>query len=160
MITIRKAVISDLKTLTNIWFIGHCREYKYECKTLEMFPAPLTEIIKQMAWALTEPNLYVWLAEYNGKPAGYMIFSITDNQPTFRYKKVCIINEAVIDPKYRKLGVWTALLNNTRKFAAELGIKEIMFYTANINKDAIKAWSKNPDIKPVVTGFAISTEVL
>ena len=158
MITIRRALIQDLKTLTNIWFTGYCRDYKSECKTLEMFPAPLNEIIHQIATHLTLPDLYVWLAEYNGLPAGYMIFSIVENQPVFRYPKVCIINEAVVDPKFRKLGVWTALLNNARKFAAEQDIKEIMFYTANINKEALKAWTKNSNIKQVVTGFAISTE--
>jgi GNAT superfamily N-acetyltransferase len=160
-LNIKPATISNIKEMGKIW-VDFQSNYKTESKSLELSDDPFGSYIYQMAGLLTNSATNKAFIAYlnNGTheiPVGYAVISVVPNLPIYKMKEVGVLQEVVVANKYRKMGVFKALFNHVKQVFRDAGITEFAMYTQNINTEAIETWKHMSDIKPIVTGYCVST---
>ena len=73
-------------------------------------------------------------AETDGKIIGYVAL--------IKNGKIGYVNELIVDPAYRMMGVGESLMNAILRLGLNLGCKKIELYSGNHRKEAIRLYKK------------------
>ncbi len=132
-ISIRESSIDDIPLILN--FIKELAEYEklsHEVSVTE-------KILKD---SLFGRNKYaeVFIAEYDGEPAGQVLFF--HNFSTFKGKPGIYIEDLYVRPQYRGKGIGKALLNYINELAINRNCGRVEWVVLNWNKPAINFYEK------------------
>ena len=118
---VRRAVESDLATIHPL--------------LEQLMPAELER--RQAAWAnaLADDGYAAWIAEVDGEPGGFIdLFLFPD---VSHGGTIGLINNLVVDERFRGRGVGGSLLRTAIQYCAERGGSELHVWTAFDNAPAI-----------------------
>lgn len=78
------------------------------------------------------------LAEVDGLPAGMCLSKVTDpaRLPMFRSRRVCMIEDLAVHPAFRRRGLATALVEETRRRARAAGCESYQITVWACNREA------------------------
>ncbi|MCK4669977.1 MAG: GNAT family N-acetyltransferase [Nanoarchaeota archaeon] len=78
------------------------------------------------------------VTEDNGKITAFIMSTITVREPFM--KTVCYLGEIWVEPKYRKKGITTEFIKQTKKWFSKHKIKWVIVSTHSLDKQANKFW--------------------
>jgi len=132
-ISIRESNVDDIPLIFN--FIKELAEY-------EKMSDKVTATEKILKDALFSQNKFaeVFIAEYEGKPAGQVLFF--HNFSTFKGKPGIYIEDLYVRPQYRGKGVGKALLNHINVLAKKRNCGRVEWVVLNWNKSAINFYER------------------
>ena len=73
-------------------------------------------------------------------------------------RKVLFIEYIIVEDKYKRHGIGTALLNNMKNFVKENNISSLELTVWGYNEDAIKFYNKNLKVKRSIYEYIVSEE--
>lgn len=98
--------------------------------------------IKAAAKDIRKKNEYHFVADDNGRIAGYIELCIKKNHRIFKVRKFGYINSIVVDKKCRGKGIARMLVKYASGFFRQKRLKYVRLNVYFSNKAAQKAWSK------------------
>lgn len=102
-----------------------------------------------IAEILADPSRPVLVADAGGEVAGYVFCIIKDSSKNPVYRKFInvYIDDFCVSPKYRRMGVGTALFDEVKKLATSIGAHNIDLNVWAFNSGAIEFY-KSLGMKP------------
>lgn len=139
---IRKAKISDARDLARLYFqfwephknVDPLLEFKNKLTLKNQISAARKNIKKR--------DNYIFVAEKDEKVIGFIEFFIKKNENCFKIKKYGYLNAVTTEKKYRGKGIAKVLTNEALKLLKKKGIKYIRTNVYNVNKVAMKTWTR------------------
>jgi GNAT superfamily N-acetyltransferase len=129
MLNIRKATVEDIPLILE--FIRELAEY--ERAPQEAVATP--EDLRRDGFS-TEPRFYVDIAEWEGKPAGFVLWFF--NYSTWQGKPGLYLEDLFVRPLFRRKGIGKALLVHLARLAVEKGCGRYQWQVLDWNAPAIK----------------------
>lgn len=77
---------------------------------------------------------FVFVAEVDGKFAGFQRADIQEIAPFFKHNKILYLDDAYILPEFRRMGIATKLIEEAEKLAKEKGIHRLQARVYSFNK--------------------------
>ena len=137
-ITIRKGVLSDAQLLAEL---NHTVQKLHADAYPQLFKQPGQDesMVVTMAQALENSLNYFFIAEVDGKPAGYIFAAILERAETAMKlpDRQMYINQMSIQPAFQRQGCGTLLLEAVRKLAQSLDIHTLGVDSWAFNQQAI-----------------------
>lgn len=148
MITIRKAGLKDAHAITELWkeFMRNIDEimdldpkekqaFSMKDNAPELFKKFLIKNIRSV-------NAGVFIAEVDGKIAGYSLAYIEKNIPVFILKRIGYISDLFVRKEYRGTGVSSRLKDETIGFFRERGIRHLKILVPETDHHARSIYKK------------------
>lgn len=149
MLVVRKASFKDVKIIVNLW--KEFMKYHDELVVKEN-PKLKPYLIKKKNAAkifkkFIEKNVKartaaVFLAEMDGKPAGYSLIYIKKSIPVFKLEKIGSISDLFVKKEFRGKGISSKLKDEVVNWFRKKGIKHISLAVYNGNKHAHSIYEK------------------
>jgi GNAT superfamily N-acetyltransferase len=149
MITVRKAKVNDIELIlyfekkliesANEIMNKYCPQHNIDFSLKSNYEEILSKYLKSMIYS---KNGSIFIAEYNGKPAGHIVLSIQKSHPIFKLKYYGRINTIFIKKKFRGKGISSKLKNEAKKWFKRKKIKRVSLNVFPDNKNAINVYKK------------------
>lgn len=109
---------------------------------------------------IASKDYHMIVAKEENKVVGACIAEIKrlgDDEVT-KKRKVLFIEYIIVEDKYKRHGIGTALLNNMKNFVKENNISSLELTVWGYNEDAIKFYNKNLKVKRSIYEYIVSEE--
>lgn len=130
-----KTVCLLLQTVQNL----HAMFYPSIFRTVN--EESLTDSVGQM---ISDPDCHVRLAIIDNKVAGYAVYKIKGSESSVQIHPhhYLFLEHIAVSPTFRRQGIATALLNDFRTYAVQMGIIELRLDVWQANEDAQACFEK------------------
>lgn len=128
---IRKATVDDLEALLPL------------VQAYRVFYAHQPDAQRERAFIeahLRNGSSQIYIAEIDGEPAGFM--QLFPTHSTVQLAPTWILEDLFVDPKRRKTGIASALLQRALEHAKEAGARGMFLETANDNEMAQRVYER------------------
>jgi GNAT superfamily N-acetyltransferase len=100
-------------------------------------PTQMSELTAWYRSLLDKSTARIWIAEEQGRPVGYVLAILQQLPPTpfTKARRVCEIDQIVVDPEYRRRGIGRALVLKAISEATTEGIQQIEAASWSFNAD-------------------------
>lgn len=149
MITIRAARLADIRTVTELWkeFMKDQEEIVTQRNPKSRpFLVRLPDAVKNFAdWAsknIRGRTGRVYIAEVDGKPAGYSLISIRIRPPIARLRRLGYIDDLFVKKEYRGLGISSKLKDEATRWFRKKGIRHVALVVGKGNEPAHSIYEK------------------
>jgi len=149
MISIRKAGLKDISLIVNIWdefmknhdqiVLKKNKKIKPYNDRLKNSPANYKKFVQKN---LKSGKGSVFIAEVDGKVAGYTLISIKDNIPIFKLKRFGYFSDLYVKEQFRKLKISSKLKDEAIKWFKQKRITYISIGLYSDNKFAHSVYKK------------------
>lgn len=146
---IRKATVKDVPLLVRLWkefmrdhdriVIGTDKRYK---PYLERNSGAVAKYRKFIDKNVRSRDAIVFIAEIEGKTAGYILNMIEDTIPIFKVRKLGYISDLYVRKPYRGKGVSSAFMNEAVKWFKKKNIRHLSIKVQAGNPLARKIYQK------------------
>lgn len=120
--------------LIDSW-VMHARQVPELFDEERMRSSPIEEYYQK---CFASPDCFVFIAEEDSKPVGFVRADLQEIQNFFRDPHILYIDDIFVLEEYRKKGIAQALLMEVEKLAKEKGIKRLQcrIYSFNIQRNS------------------------
>lgn len=138
-VTIRRATISDLDTLTRLW--KELADYHADlAPEFALVPQATTLFSNHLSDLVQNQDCCILLAEDEGAAVGFISGLIKENPPIFTERRVGHISNALITARLRRRGIGARLVSAMRDWFRERGVRSIDLGVAVANPLGIEFW--------------------
>lgn len=149
MVTVRKARLKDVDTITQLW-----EEFMKQHDSIVLKENPklkpyllkkskAAEAFKRFATnCVWSKNAVIYIAEVSGRPAGYSLSFIKKNIPVFSLEKIGYMSDIFVRPEYMGKGISSMLKKETIKWFKKKGLKHVSIMVNAENKHAYNIYRK------------------
>ena len=149
MITIRTARLADVPTLTKLWseFVKDQTEI-----IIRNNPNSKPYLVKRpdaaknfSDWAqrkVRSRSARVYIAEVDGKPAGFSLIFIRTGPPIMRLRGLGYIDDLFVKEEYRGLGISSKLYREATKWFRQKGMRHVALTVGTGNEPAHSIYKK------------------
>ena len=149
MISVRKASLKDVPTILQLWkeYMRYHDEIIIK-KNTKLKPHLIRKknaannFIRYIKKNIRSKNAMAYLAEVNGKPAGYCLISIRKNTPIYKLEKIGYINELFVRKEFRGRRISSKFRDEAIKWFKKRGMKYILLEVMSDNKFAHSIYGK------------------
>jgi len=140
MLIIRKAKLKDVSVIVKLWkdFMKYHDDIiikeNPEIKPHLIKKKNAVNVFKKFIQKnIRSKNAVVFIAEVNGKHAGYSLNFIKDNNPIFKLEKIGHVSDLFVKKEFRGMKISSKFKNEAKKWFKKKGIKhmEIVVYKDN-----------------------------
>lgn len=96
-----------------------------------------------MELRLKDGQTIALIAEAGGRPAGYLLASVTESLPLFPPGKIGYVDEAYVIPDFRGRGLFKRLLEQALAWMREQGAGRVEADVYADNDIGLRAWGNN-----------------
>jgi GNAT superfamily N-acetyltransferase len=146
---LRKANLSDVPKIMELWkeFMEHydnvlIRENKSLEPYLKKKKSAAQKFRKFARKAIRSKNEAIFMAEVDGKPAGYCLMFIQKNNPIYEIEKLGYISDLFVRKEYQGMGISSRLKDEAFKWFKKKGIKYLAINVLKDNKHAHRVYEK------------------
>ncbi|MCX6816185.1 MAG: GNAT family N-acetyltransferase [Candidatus Aenigmarchaeota archaeon] len=150
MLTIRKAKLSDLKTVVELFEEFMEDEHR---NAVRQNPKARPYLIRKKnstdifrKWAIKNiksKNNAILLPEVNGKAAGYILIFIKKDVPIYTVGRIGYISDLFVKKEFRRMKIGSRLMNESIKWFKKRGLKHISLNVYDGNKNARAFYEKH-----------------
>lgn len=138
-VTIRRATIADLDTLTRLW--KELADYHADlAPEFALVPQATTLFSNHLSDLVQDQDCCILLAEDEGTAVGFISGVIRENPPIFSERRVGHISNALITARLRRRGIGARLVSAMRDWFRERGVRYIDLGVAAANTLGIEFW--------------------
>ena len=137
-VNIRKAKLSDLSALVSMAIGLTTHECEFDPLLLPNPGKFKSDYVKYFRRHLKRKNSIALIAKSRGRAAGYALLEVRKRPPFFRERRYLYIHDLFVPERYRRRGVGSALINETKKIAAERNTRVVELSAYAKNKDALR----------------------
>lgn len=141
LLKIRKARLSDVPKITELGL----EILNYHRKLDDYFtPSKEAKVAYQQFFrkCIYSRKQLLLVAEKDDQIIGYALAGVGSRPPVFKIRKIGLLNDMYILPKYRRLGVGKDLYEAVSIWFKEKGLKYVHLHFHNNNYIGRKAWAK------------------
>ena len=141
-VTIREAVPGDERLLA---VLNRCVQESHVVNRPDSFkPSVFEEVAEWFRTFLQNRSAHVWIAEEQGEAVGYVTSLVQERpeNPFCRSRRWCEIDQIVVDPKFRRRGIGSALTQKAVATAATEGIPMVELVAWSFNEEAQRTFQK------------------
>ncbi len=148
-IEVRKAKQKDAPAIIKLWqefmkdhdkiVLARNKKLKPYLEKRKDAPKSMERYIKGI---IRSRNGGVYIAEVDGKSAGFTIFWINKNPPVYKILKIGSVTDLFVRKEFRGLGISTKFRKIFTKFFKEKGIKHVTMSTFSENPKALSIYHK------------------
>lgn len=156
-IVISKLEADDVKEAARL--VGSLANYTLDKRT-DIFVPNYENWEQNLLDRITSEDYHMIVAKEENKVVGACIAEIKrlgDDEVT-KKRKVLFLEYIIVEDKYKRHGIGTALLNNMKKFVKENNISSLELTVWGYNEDAIKFYNKNLKVKRSIYEYIVSEE--
>lgn len=137
----REAVISDAERILPLW-IQLMERHAEESIIFKPVPDFKDRIIEDIRRLISQPDTTIFLAEMEGKLAGYSMVSRSSRPAVFIKNKKAYIGDTLIDPSLRSKGVGSGLVKYILNWLRERGVEYVDLQVTISNEEGRRFWEK------------------
>ena len=137
IITIRAAARSDVPSLGRLGANLVRTHHDYDPRRfISVTPGTEDGYGSFLSTQLDEPDIVVLVAELGGHVLGYSYAGVEGMDWMSLRGPAGVLHDLVVDPKYRQKGVGRQLLDATLELLKNMGARQFVLYTAELNEPA------------------------
>ena len=137
-VTVRRATEADAHTLSQLDI--HVHSIHHEAHPHLFKPAgPESFAVHEIEELLTDGNVHMFIAEVDGRPAGYVFAEVQRRAPSgaFHAREEVYIHGITVEPEFQRHGCGAALIWAVREVARAEGIPTVALDSWSFNRKAI-----------------------
>ena len=141
-VTIRAAVLGDVRRLG---VLNSCVQELHVANRPDSFmPSDLDEVAEWFRTFLQSRSAHIWIAEEHGEFVGYVTSIVHERpeNPFCRPRRWCEIDQIAVDPRFRRRGIGSALIQKAVATARAEGIAIVELGSWSFNEAAQGAFQK------------------